>query len=122
MLTAEACRKKAAEWLQRAQSATNPQTRSGLARVANEWAKLAEHAERHTPTLRPLGTSAGQSADVVGHQAIRPEAGAEVGELLRERLHLTDFDDRGAVVELARSGADEEPHEFAKEISRILND
>src|SRR3984885_15247778 len=103
MLTVEVCRRKAAEWLERVQSATDPQTRSGFERVVDGWTKLAEHVEQHPLTLRPLGSLAPQSSDPAGRQAIRSESGVEVADALRERLHLTGFDSDGALVEVDRS-------------------
>jgi len=96
MLTVEECRKRATEWLERVQSATDPQTRSGYERVADGWTKLAEHVEQHPLRSRPLGSLAPQSSDP---QAIRSESGAKVADVLRERLHLSDFDSDGAVAE-----------------------
>lgn len=92
MLTVEECRQRAAEWLQRAESASDVNTRASLGRAAEEWSKLADHVEKHSLPLRPLGYSANQGSNPAEQPALISEAGAKIGDALRERLHLFQFD------------------------------
>lgn len=90
MITAEACHRKAAEWLGKAQGTSDPQTIAGVKRASDAWAALARQIEQaelrrpraHDPLRRPadLAKSFGSSrADSV-----------EVADLLRNRLRLGD--------------------------------
>lgn len=90
MLTVEDRRKKAGEWLEAAQSASDPKTRLGLCRVADIWTKLAAQIAEHPLTLPPSPSSARRPADLLNRQELNAKSSLYVGDVLRERLNLTN--------------------------------
>lgn len=90
MLTVEDCRKKAAQWLKAAQSASDPKTRLGLCRVAETWTRLAAQIAEHPLTLLPSPSSARRPADLLNRGELNGKSSLHVGDVLRERLNLTN--------------------------------
>ena len=72
LLTADVCRRKADEYLRAADASTDPQSQEGFRRTAEAWMSLALHAEQHPLSPPPI---------------------RQLGDALRERLHLTEADD-----------------------------
>jgi hypothetical protein len=88
MITVEDCRRKATEWLGKAQTASDPKTIATLQRASDAWTALARHIEEvalrqhsHVPVRRPADLARpldSYSADRV-----------LIGDVLRERLRLS---------------------------------
>jgi hypothetical protein len=90
MMTAEDCRRRAAESLHAAEAATDPNTSASLRRLSDAWATLAGHIEKDPHTLRERNDARKQS-----HQAEPRKANtdtAQVADILRDRLQLSDSD------------------------------
>jgi hypothetical protein len=93
MMTAENCRGKAAELLGAAEVATDPKTSASLRRTAELWTALALQIEKDPHTVRQRNADLKQS-----HQTEPSKANtdtAQVADILRERLQLSDFDESG---------------------------
>ena len=86
MITAEYCQRKAAEWGDRAEAASDPKTSSSMRRTSDAWRTLAQEVtQANFP--RPLSRiRVRRPADLVNP---RNDA-VEVGDLLRERIHLSE--------------------------------
>lgn len=86
MITAEYCQRKAAEWVDRAEAASDPKTSSSMRRTSDAWRTLAQEVtQANFP--RPLSRiRVRRPADLVNP---RNDA-VEVGDLLRERIHLSE--------------------------------
>ena len=86
MAVAEHFRKMAANWLGKAQAASDPNTSAGMHRVSDAWTALAQQAERDA---RPLPYSAGPvrlPADLPNPRSnINSQ---QIADVLRDRLHL----------------------------------
>jgi hypothetical protein len=90
MITEEDCRRKAAEWLSKAQSASDAKTSANMRRASDAWATLARQIEHSAlfrlqsanPVMRPV--------DLAKSRNIYPIDKAHTGDILRERLHLND--------------------------------
>jgi hypothetical protein len=93
MMTAENCRRKAAELLGAAEAATDPKTSASLRSTAELWTALALQIEKDPHTVRQRNAALKQS-----HQTEPRRANTDteqVADILRERLQLSDFDERG---------------------------
>jgi hypothetical protein len=91
VMTAEDCRRRAVESLHAAEAAADPRTSASLRRLSDAWATLAGHIEKDHHTLRERNAARKQS-----HQTEPREANtdtAQVADILRERLQLSDFDE-----------------------------
>jgi hypothetical protein len=92
MLTVEDCRRKAAQWLESAQAASDPKTIASMRRAADAWTRQAEQIEevnlrrprQPAPMKRPV--------DLSEPRNLHPRDTLHVGDVLRERLHLGDED------------------------------
>ena len=87
MMTAEDCRRKAAQWLGKAQLESDPKTSASMRRASDAWTALAQQMEQGafrqpqplTPVRRPADLAKPQNTiDSV-----------QVGDVLRGRLHLS---------------------------------
>jgi hypothetical protein len=94
VLTVEDCRKKAAKWLEAAQSASDPKTRLGLSRVADLWAKLAAEIAEHPLSRLPPPSPTRPLAKVLNRRDPNAQSSMRIGDVLRERLNLTSGDRR----------------------------
>jgi hypothetical protein len=90
MMTVEDCRRKAAQWLERAQSTFDPKTIASMRRAADAWTRQAEQIEEADlrrprspdPIKRPV--------DLAKPRNPYARDPAHVGDVLRGRLHLSD--------------------------------
>lgn len=90
MITVEECRRKAAQWLGQAQSASDPKTSASMRRASDAWITLAQQIEQAT-FRRPLTPApVRRLADVAKPRSIYHIDTMEVGDVLRGRLHLSD--------------------------------
>ena len=90
MLTVEDCRRKAAQWLGNAQSASDPKTSASMRRVSDAWTALAQQIE-HAAYRRPQSSApVRQPADLAKPRNTYHRDTAHVGDVLRGRLHLSD--------------------------------
>jgi hypothetical protein len=88
MITVEECRRKAAQWLGEAQSASDPKTSASMRRASDAWTALAKQIE-----LATLSSSAESPATVRRPADLAKPRNiytVEVGDVLRGRLHLSD--------------------------------
>ncbi len=90
MLTADNCRSKAAEFLGVAEAATDPKTSASLRRLSDAWATLAGQIEKDPHTVRQRNAALKQSHQTEPRKATTDTA--EVADILRERLQLSDSD------------------------------
>jgi len=88
MMTVEDCRRKAAQWLDQAQSASDPKTIASMRRAADAWTRQAEQIEEAN-FRRPRGPMK-RPADLARPPAAYPRHPVDVGDDLRGRLHLSD--------------------------------
>ena len=95
MMTAEHCRKKAAEQLRAAEAATDPQTSAGLRRNAELWTALALQIEKDPYSRRHSPAAVRRPADLAEPRNTGTTDTVNVADVLRGRLHLRDFDDSG---------------------------
>ena len=91
MMTAEDCRRRAAESLHAAEAATDPKTSASLRRLSDAWATLAGHIEKNPHTVRERNAAWKQSDQTEPRKANTDTA--QVADILRERLQLSDFDE-----------------------------
>ena len=89
MLTAEDCRRKAAEHLQASQEASDPNTSQSLRRLSEAWVTLAGLIEKDSHTARLPNADLKQSHQTEPRKANTDTA--QVADILRERLQLSDF-------------------------------
>jgi hypothetical protein len=89
MMTAEDCRRKAAEHLQASQEASDPNTSQSLRRLSDAWATLAGQIEKDPHTVRQRKLK--QSQQTEPHKANTDTV--QVADILRERLQLSDSDE-----------------------------
>lgn len=93
MMTVEDCRRKAAQWLDQAQSASDPKTIASMRRAAEAWNRLSEQIEE-TNLRRPHSSGPmSQPGDSAGVRTAYPRDTVEVGDVLRERLQLDEAPD-----------------------------
>jgi phosphohistidine phosphatase SixA len=90
MLTVEDCRRKAAQWLDKAQNASDPKTSASMRRAAETWTSLAQQMEE--ANLRGLRSTnpIERPADLGRRRNISHHDTVHVGDFLRDRLHLSD--------------------------------
>jgi hypothetical protein len=90
MLTVEDCRRQAALWLDKAQTASDPKTSASMRRAADTWTRLARQME--DANLRGLRStnSMERPADLGRSRNISHHDTVDVGDFLRDRLHLRD--------------------------------
>ncbi len=69
MMTAEDCRRKAAEHLQASQEASDPSDSQSLRRLSDAWATLAGQIEKDPHTVRQRNTALKQSQQTEPHKA-----------------------------------------------------
>ena len=90
MLTVEDCRRKAAQWLDKAQSTSDPHTIASMRRAADAWTRQAEQIEganlRQPRSPGPMR----RPADLAQARSDYPRDPVHVGDVLRGRLHLGD--------------------------------
>ena len=90
MMTVEDCRRKAAQWLERAQSTSDPKTIASMRRAADAWTRQAEQIEeadlRRLRSLDPIK----RPVDLAKPRNAYPLDPAHVGDVLRGRLHLSN--------------------------------
>lgn len=90
MMTVEDCRRKAAQWLERAQSTSDPKTIASMRRAADAWTRQAEQIEEDDHR-RPRSLDAiKRPVDLAKPRNAYPFDPAHVGDVLRGRLHLSD--------------------------------
>ena len=91
MMTAEDCRRKAAEHLQASQEASDQNTSQSLRRLSDAWTTLAGQIEKDRYTVRQRNTALKQSQQPEPHKANTDTV--QAADLLRERLQLSDSDE-----------------------------
>ena len=101
MLTAENCRGKAAELLGAAEAATDPNTSVSLRRLSDAWATLARQIEQDASRPRYSPPPVRRPADVTEPRKTGNTDTAQVADILRERLQLSDFDEFRALIPAA---------------------
>jgi len=90
MITLEECHRKAAQWLGKAQLASDPKTSASMRRASDAWTTLAQQIEQDT-FRRPLThATVRRPADVAKPRGIDHIDTVQVGDVLRGRLHLSD--------------------------------
>jgi hypothetical protein len=90
-MTAEDCRRRAAESLHAAEAATDPKTSASLRRFSDAWATLAGRVEKDPHTVRERNAAPKQSHQTEPRKANTDTA--QVADILRERLQLSDSDE-----------------------------
>jgi hypothetical protein len=88
LITGEDCRRKAAQWLDRTQAASDPKTSSSMRRACDAWTALAQQVERLSLRLPRSSAPAGRPARLV--KSRNNIDSFHVGDMLRERLRLGD--------------------------------
>jgi hypothetical protein len=91
MMTAEDCRKRAAESLHAAEAATDPKTSASLRRLSDAWATLAGQIEKDPHTDLQWNAARNQSHQTEPRKANTDNA--QVADILRDRLQLSDSDE-----------------------------
>jgi hypothetical protein len=91
MMTAEDCRRKAAEHLQASQEASDQNTSQSLRRLSDAWATLAGQIEKDPHTVRQRNTALKQSQQAEPRKVHSDTV--DVANNLRERLRLGDSDE-----------------------------
>lgn len=88
MMTVEDCRRKAAQWLGKAQLASDPKTSASMRRASDAWTALAQQIERAAFRRPQFPAPMRRPADLAKPRTIYHIDSVHVGDLLRERLHL----------------------------------
>ncbi len=91
MMTAEDCRRKAAEHLQASQEASDQNTSQSLRRLSDAWATLAGQIEKDPHIVRQRNTALKQSQQTEPRKVHTDTV--DVANILRERLQLGDSDE-----------------------------
>jgi hypothetical protein len=91
MMTAEDCRRKAAEHLQASQEASDQNTSQSLSRLSDAWATLAGQMEKDPHTVRQRNTALKQSQQTEPRKVHTDTV--DVANILRERLQLSDSEE-----------------------------
>jgi hypothetical protein len=89
MMTAEDCRRKAAEHLQASQEASDQRTSQSLRRLSDAWATLAGQIEKDPHTVRQWKLKQSQQTEP---RKVHTDT-VDVANILRERLQLGDSDE-----------------------------
>ena len=87
-MTAEDCRRKAAEHLQASQEASDQNTSQSLRRLSDAWATLAGQIEKDPHTVRQRNTALNQSQQTEPRNVHTDTV--DVANILRERLQLSE--------------------------------
>ena len=90
MMTVEKCRRKAAQWLERAQSTSDPKTIASMRRAADAWTRQAEQIEEDDHRRPPSLNAIKRPVDLAKPRNAYPRDPAHVADVLRGRLHLSD--------------------------------
>ena len=90
-MTAEDCRRKAAEHLQASQEASDQNTSQSLSRLSDAWATLAGQMEKDPHTVRQRNTALNQSQQTEPRNVHTDTV--DVANILRERLQLSDSEE-----------------------------
>ncbi len=90
-MTAEDCRRKAAEHLQASQEASDQNTSQSLSRLSDAWATLAGQMEKDPHTVRQRNTALKQSQQTEPRKVHTDTV--DVANILRERLQLSDSEE-----------------------------
>lgn len=85
MTTGADCRRKAGEWLNAAQVASDPKTSASMRRVSDLWIALAQRIEQSAAQFDSLVR---QPADLAGPRNFHRSDSVQLADVLRERLHL----------------------------------
>jgi hypothetical protein len=93
MMTVEDCRRRAAEHLQAAQEASDPNTSQSLRRLSDQWTRLAQQIEQDASRPRHSPPPVKRPADLTELRKTSNTDSAQVADILRERLQLSDFDE-----------------------------
>ena len=91
MMTAEDCRRRAAESLHAAEAATDPTTSASLRRLSDQWTRLAQQIEQDASRPRHSPPPVKRPADLTELRKANTDT-AQVADILRERLQLSDSD------------------------------
>jgi hypothetical protein len=88
MTTPEDCRRKSEQWLAAAEATANPDTSATMLRVSQLWHRLAQDIKNSgSPAAQPT-----RPRDLA-----RPRIDAvQVGDVLRNRLRISERDDDGS--------------------------
>ena len=90
-MTAEDCRRKAAEHLQASQEASDQNTSQSLSRLSDAWATLALQIEKDAHTVRQRNVDLTQSHQTEPRKVHTDTV--DVANILRERLQLSDSEE-----------------------------
>lgn len=90
MITAEACHRKAAEWLFKAQGTSDPETIAGIKRASDAWTELARQIEQAELRRPQAGAPIRRPADLAASLSASRSESIGVADILRSRLRLGD--------------------------------
>jgi hypothetical protein len=90
MITVEDCRRKAAEGLGKAQAASDPKTIATLQRASDAWTALARHIEEAALRRPRSPAPVRRPADLAKPPDSYSVDSVQIGNVLRERLRLSD--------------------------------
>jgi hypothetical protein len=90
MMTVEDCRRKAAQWLGKAQLASDPKTSASMRRASEAWTALAQQIERAAFRRPQFPAPMRRPADLAKPRNIYDVDTVQAGDVLRSRLHLSD--------------------------------
>ena len=90
MMTVEECRIKAAEWLKKTQAESDPKTGASMRRASDAWTTLAQHVEHSAFSRLQSPAPVRRPVDLAKSQNIYHIDSVQVGDVLRDRLHLND--------------------------------
>ena len=88
MITADDFRKKAAEWLGKAEAASDPNTSASMRRVSDAWTTLAQQSERAAFPLPRSAVPMRRPADLAKPRDSQIDS-VQIANVLRDRLHLS---------------------------------
>jgi hypothetical protein len=88
MMPIEDYRRKAADWLSKAQSASDPMTAASMRRASDAWAALAQQVERDANSPPQSSIRALRPADLAMPRDLQHPESIGIGDVLRGRLHL----------------------------------
>ncbi len=84
MTRAEACRRKAKQWLNAAETATDTNTSDRMRHVSELWIALAQQIERTPSSVGHTRSELRRPIDLAKPKSV------QVGDILRNRLRLGD--------------------------------
>jgi hypothetical protein len=88
MMNADDFRKKAAEWLGKAEASSDPKTGASMRRAADAWTALAQQSERAAFPLPRSAAPMRRPADLA--KARNNIDSQQVADVLRDRLYLIE--------------------------------